>query len=555
MSQAVDLLAGSYDVSFQAAQSAANAKAQGQQIEVLVDGAQVASITPSGASYGLYETANFMVTPQQAATATTIEFMGTNLQGGNNAALIDLASLTASPDEITDGGFEVPVLAANSYQVGPSGTPWQFNGLAGMSANGSGLTSGNNNAPQGAQVGYLINNASMSYSVYLDADTYSLSFLAAQRVNHQAQSQQIRVLLDGAQVALVTPSGASYTLYQTANFTVAAGMHTVQFVGLTNPPSGYSTAFLDDVAVAAVENSLSDGGFEAPVLAAHSYAIAPGGSGWQFSGLAGISNNGSAFTEVNKGTLNAPGGTQVAFIKDNGSMSQTVNLEAGTYYVSFLAAPRVNYQTQQIAVLVNGRQVALITPVVAKTAASTASNTTYTYTPCQTPNFVVAAGPHTIEFLGMTPATSDSTDFIDNATINAGCGIIDGSFEEPVLAAASYAIAPGGTAWQFAGLAGVSTNQSGFTVGNPNAPNGNQVAFIKDDGSMSQSVDLDAGVYNLSFMAAQRDKYQSQYAVARDPGRWPASGHGHARRHHLWPVRDVEFQRGGGGACHSVRRG
>ena len=67
------------------------------------------------------------------------------------------------------------------------------------------------NAPKRHQVGFIMNNGSMSYSVYLDADTYNLSFLAAQRAKYQTQSQQIEVLVDGAQVGLITPS--STTLY------------------------------------------------------------------------------------------------------------------------------------------------------------------------------------------------------------------------------------------------------------------------------------------------------------------------------------------------------
>ena len=46
MSQSVNLLAGSYNISFQAAQCDTNTMTQGQQIEVLVDGAQVGLITP-----------------------------------------------------------------------------------------------------------------------------------------------------------------------------------------------------------------------------------------------------------------------------------------------------------------------------------------------------------------------------------------------------------------------------------------------------------------------------------------------------------------------------
>ena len=74
------------------------------------------------------------------------------------------------------------------------------------------------NAPQGHQVGFIMNKGSMSYSVYLDADTYNLSFLAAQRANHQTQSQQIEVLVDGTQVGLITPSGTSYTSLRDVEF-------------------------------------------------------------------------------------------------------------------------------------------------------------------------------------------------------------------------------------------------------------------------------------------------------------------------------------------------
>ncbi len=43
-------------------------------------------------------------------------------------------------------------------------------------------------------------------------------------------------------------SGTSYGSYQTSNFTVTAGMHAIQFLGL-NPKGGANTAFLDEVAI------------------------------------------------------------------------------------------------------------------------------------------------------------------------------------------------------------------------------------------------------------------------------------------------------------------
>ena len=141
-----------------------------------------------------------------------------------------------------------------------------------MSSNGSAFTVDNPIAPDGTQVAFLQGTGSMSQSVYLDAGTYSLSFLAAQRPADQTHYQEIQVLVDGVQVGLVTPSSTTYGSYQTSNFTVTAGTHTIQFVGL-NPLGGDNTAFIDEVAIAPAANSISDGSFEAPGLAAKTLPV------------------------------------------------------------------------------------------------------------------------------------------------------------------------------------------------------------------------------------------------------------------------------------------
>ena len=514
MSQSVDLLAGSYNISFDAAQFANNTENESQQIEVVVDGADVGSITPLSTGYELYQTSNFMISAAQAQSPVNVEFVGTNPQGGSNSVLIDLVSLTASSDQVSDGTFATPVLAASSYVTATNGSPWQFSGLSGITANGSAITSGSANAPSGTQAAFIMNGSSMTYNVYLDADTYSLSLESAQRAKAQSQNQQIEILVDNIPIGWILPTSTKYAAYQAPNFTVGAGMHTITFQGV-NPPSGQSTVLIDNVSIAAAENTLSNGGFETAVLAAKTYAVSPSGSGWNFSGDAGITTNGSGFTNVTKGSLNAPDGAQVAFIKNNGAVSQAVWFDAGTYNVSFLASQRINSQTQnqQIQVWVGSQLVGTITPPVATAANSTASNTTYLYTLCQTGNFTIAAaGAYTVTFKGTTPASGDSTAFIDDATITAGCALVDGSFDTPALPAKAYQITPVGSGWQFTGAAGISTNGSVFTAGNPNAPNNNnQFAFIKDTGSISQSVDMAAGTYNVSFLAAQRAVSQASY--------------------------------------------
>src|SRR5262249_12086591 len=68
---------------------------------------------------------------------------------------------------------------------------------------------------------------------------------AAQRPRN---SQTFQVQVDGIVVGTFTPAGTSYSPYATAGFTVAAGQHTIAFVG-TNPGGGDNTAFLDLVNV------------------------------------------------------------------------------------------------------------------------------------------------------------------------------------------------------------------------------------------------------------------------------------------------------------------
>jgi hypothetical protein len=83
-----------------------------------------------------------------------------------------------------------------------------------------------------------------------------------------------------------------------------------------------------------------------------------------------------------------------------------------------------------------------------------------------------------------------------------------GGFEAPAVGGGGYRYAPAGTPWAFSPTAGVSGNGSGFTVANPAAPEGGQVAFLQDGGSVTQAVTLAAGSYSLAFLAAQRGNYQ-----------------------------------------------
>ena len=209
---------------------------------MLVNGSQVGLITPSGTQYALYETSNFTV----ASGPQTVQFVGMAPSTADSTAFIDNATITAGC-VISDGSFEQPALAAGAYAVAPSGTGWQFSGDSGVSGNNSAFTLGNATAPDGDQVAFIKNYASISQSVYLDSGTYSISFMAAQHDKCQTQFQSLAIEVDGNVVGTVTPIGTTYSSYATSSFTVGTGMHSIQFVGL-NPRGGSdNTAFIDEV--------------------------------------------------------------------------------------------------------------------------------------------------------------------------------------------------------------------------------------------------------------------------------------------------------------------
>ena len=139
----------------------------------------------------------------------------------------------------------------------------------------------------------------------------------------------------------------------------------------------------------------------------------------------------------------------------------------------------------------------------------TITPTSTNYSTYTTASFSVTAGSHTITFVGVDPSGADYSAFLDQVSINSvsPTGPTDPGFEIPSLGSglSAYQYRSTGSAWSFSGSAGLSGNGSSFTSGNPNAPQGSQVAFIQGTGTISQSVNFPAvGSYLISFTAAQR---------------------------------------------------
>ncbi len=139
------------------------------------------------------------------------------------------------------------------------------------------------------------------------------------------------------------------------------------------------------------------------------YAYDPTGTPWSFQGQSGITGNNSAFTSSNPP---APQGTQVLFVQNHGSATQSVTLAAGTYQLTLQAAQRGNTNTtaQTLVVFLDGQPIGVFSPPGSS------------YTSFQTSSFTVPYGSHAFVLagLGVNQDGSNATDttvFVDNVAL------------------------------------------------------------------------------------------------------------------------------------------
>jgi glucose/arabinose dehydrogenase len=311
---------------------------------------------------------------------------------------------------------------------------------------------------------------------------------------------------------LTTQIGSGQTQLTSFGRDEAGELYVIRF-------TGGSVSRVTFAATPLAGGGFSDPGFEIPNVGAGSFnafqynppsapagvpantGVAGAGTPWGFAGSAGVAGNGSGFTV---GNPNAPTGTQVAFVQNDGRVFQSLSLSAGSYTLSFQAAQRGNSNPggpQTVRVFLDGTALGDFTP----------DGTAY-----QTfaVNFTVGQGAKTVTFQGL--GSGDSTALLDNVQVAvfvppATGNIPGGGFEAPAVGAGNFQYNPpvvaGGNPWTFSAASGVSGNGSGFTAGNPNAPDGTQVAFLQNAGTITQSVSLAPGTYTLSFQAAQRGNF------------------------------------------------
>jgi hypothetical protein len=254
----------------------------------------------------------------------------------------------------------------------------------------------------------------------------------------------------------------------------------------------------------AVTNSSVNWGFETPSLGAGNFQYNPSGAAWTFSGSAAVTNgsgivaNGSAL-----GNPNAPQGVQAAFVRGQGAISQTLNgfTPGVNYTIAYEAAQRAGGAQSWNVLLDN-------TVIQVNNAPGFTNYTIYTA------NFTASAAVLTLSFVGTDLAGGDNTVFLDNVSIGVNENF---GFETPNLGPGNFAYNPSGGTWTFSGASpngsGIVANGSGFS--NPNAPQGNQAAFVQDHGTITQAISglIPGTNYTITFEAAERSGYSESWKV------------------------------------------
>ena len=353
-------------------------------------------------------TADLFVSPYENETgrtyAVTVYYSdGTSVSATTNGVYATY-HLPDNTPALGDPGFEQAQVG--NYQYNPSGSAWTFSSNSGLAADDSGFTAGNGPAPQGSQVAFLQSYGTIMQSVAgWGAGSYTLSFYTAQRGNQASSAEDFEVLVDGNVVGTFKPVGPVYQFVTTASFTVTAGSHAIEFLGLDSV-GGDNTALIDAVTVAvstATVPTIGDYSFEQAQVGNYQYN--PSGSAWTFSSNSGLAADDSGFTA---GNGPAPQGSQVAFLQSYGTIMQSVaGWAAGSYKLSFDTAQRGNQaaSAEDFEVLIDGVVVSTFKPV----------GPMYQYV--TTASFAVAAGSHTIEFVGVDSVGGDNTALIDDVTV------------------------------------------------------------------------------------------------------------------------------------------
>lgn len=164
-----------YQIGFQIAARGAEA----QTVQVVVDGAVLTSASPTSTAFAPVTTPSFT----SSSGTVTVTFRG--ISATDQTAIID--SVVISPLQSVSAAnpsFEVPALAAATYQYAVAGATWTTDpptsvGGSGFASNGSAF--GNANAPAGTQVAFVQKQGAVAQTVtgFVAGTSYAIIVSAA----------------------------------------------------------------------------------------------------------------------------------------------------------------------------------------------------------------------------------------------------------------------------------------------------------------------------------------------------------------------------------------
>ena len=144
--------------------------------------------------------------------------------------------------------------------------------------------------------------------------------------------------------------------------------------------------------------AIPNGGFEAPAITG--FVMNPQPNVWVFTGGgAGMQANGSAF-----GAKTAPEGVQTALFQQAASISQTMDLPAGNYAISFKVAQR-GAQAQTFEVYFDTKLIGKVQPATADFELFVSDT------------FTATAGSHKITITGTNAKGGDNSGFVDDVKL------------------------------------------------------------------------------------------------------------------------------------------
>ena len=175
-------------------------------------------------------------------TGVLIEIRGTNPNGGDNTAFVDLVKVlsgatgnTEVVGALANPSFETPNVGSGFVYYNSEEPLWRF--AAAISGNNSGFGS---TAPAGGgtQVAAIQGTSQIQQRVALPAGNYRIRFEAAQRPNTNPTTQTLQVFVNGNSVGTVKPSSTSpsYQTFTSNSFTIGAAQSAVSLASL-NPQS------------------------------------------------------------------------------------------------------------------------------------------------------------------------------------------------------------------------------------------------------------------------------------------------------------------------------